>query len=209
MPDDLEQRFPRTERPDARAGAIDITAAPSPSVVDDDQHRAALDALREAALRAAGVIPHPSFPKGQQPRFWLRPSDQQVVAGLLVVALLLMIAYWVRLTRNGRAPVEIERMPAAEYLYRIDINRASWVEWAQFDGIGETLARRIVDDRDERGPFASVDDLLRVRGIGRTKLDAMRPHLFIEATNGREATIDRSKTSLDPGLPEKSDAPTP
>jgi competence protein ComEA len=165
--------------PDTRAAAVDVTtnipAVDRPEV--DDGHAAALAALREAALRAAGVLPHPGLPAGEQPRFWLKRTDQVFVAALLTLATAFMSIHWIRVSDWGREPVEIDRLPAQVYEYRIDINRATWVEWAQFDGIGETLARRIVEDRDRNGPFASVDDLLRVRGIGRVKLNAMLRHL--------------------------------
>lgn len=43
--------------------------------------------------------------------------------------------------------------------------------------IGETLARRIVESREAEGPFAEVDDLQRVRGIGPRTLEQLRPYL--------------------------------
>jgi competence protein ComEA len=162
-----------------RAAAIDITtdanSARPPET--DDSHATALRELREAALRAAGVLSHPSVPREQLPRFWLRRGDQVVVATLATLVTGLLFVHWVRISDWGRGQVEIDRLPPGVYLYRIDINRATWVEWAQLDGIGETLARRIVADREQRGPFSSVNDLIRVRGIGRVKLEAMRPHL--------------------------------
>jgi competence protein ComEA len=107
---------------------------------------------------------------------------------LLAAGLVLVTIHWLALSEWGRRPVEIDRLPAGEYQYVVDINRATWVEWAQFDGIGETLARRIVADRDRRGPFASIDDVKRVKGIGPKKFAQMRPYLTIEPV---EATASR------------------
>lgn len=45
------------------------------------------------------------------------------------------------------------------------------------DGIGPTLAARIVAWRDAHGGFQSVDQLTDVPGIGSTRLEALRPHL--------------------------------
>ena len=184
MPDSPSNPEPREERPESprspgtRAAAIDVTAARQESQADEAR-QTALAALREAALRATGVLPQPALPTGEQPRFWLRRGDQIVVAALLALATGLMGVHWVRLSDWGRRTVEVDRLPAAHYIYKIDITRATWVEWAQFDGIGETLARRIVADRDAHGPFTSVDDVLRVRGIGKTRFDAMRRHLQV------------------------------
>jgi competence ComEA-like helix-hairpin-helix protein len=160
------------------AAAVDVVAEVSnPQASTDDL--SALAALREAALRAAGVLPERTLPAGEQPRFWLRPNDQFVAAGLVFVMLGLMSVHWIRLSDWGRKTVEIDRLAPAAYQYQIDINRATWVEWAQFDGIGEALARRIVDDRDKNGPFRSVEDVLRVRGIGPAKFAAMRDSLRV------------------------------
>jgi competence protein ComEA len=41
-------------------------------------------------------------------------------------------------------------------------------------GVGPSTATAIVSYRTQIGPFASVDDLLKVRGIGPAKLDAIR-----------------------------------
>ncbi|MEO1980879.1 MAG: helix-hairpin-helix domain-containing protein, partial [Fuerstiella sp.] len=47
-------------------------------------------------------------------------------------------------------------------LYRVDVNTGTWVEWMQLEGIGQTMAHRIVADREENGPFPTIDDLTRV-----------------------------------------------
>lgn len=51
----------------------------------------------------------------------------------------------------------------------IAINRASAKEFESLDGIGPVLASRIVTYRSANGPFAAVEDLLKVSGIGAAK----------------------------------------
>ena len=48
----------------------------------------------------------------------------------------------------------------------LNINKATAAELEALPGIGPVLAERIVEDRETRGPFASVEDLGRVEGIG-------------------------------------------
>ena len=50
----------------------------------------------------------------------------------------------------------------------IDLNTASQPELEALPGIGPTTAQAILAYRDEHGPFASVDDLGEVQGIGPT-----------------------------------------
>ena len=46
------------------------------------------------------------------------------------------------------------------------VNRASAKEFEALDGIGPVLASRIIAYRKANGPFATVEDLLKVPGIG-------------------------------------------
>ena len=56
----------------------------------------------------------------------------------------------------------------------IDLNRATAEQLDVLPGIGPATAAAIVTYREQVGPFAAVDDLLNVPGIGPAKLDALR-----------------------------------
>ncbi|CAN2189065.1 ComEA DNA uptake protein and related DNA-binding proteins [Candidatus Nanopelagicaceae bacterium] len=59
------------------------------------------------------------------------------------------------------------------------INRASTKEFEALDGIGPVLASRIVAFRKANGPFASIDDLLKVPGIGSSTLSKFKTKLRV------------------------------
>jgi competence protein ComEA len=61
----------------------------------------------------------------------------------------------------------------------VDLNSASEDQLQEVPGIGPSLAKKIVDFRKENGPFKSVDDLLKVRGVGEKSLEKLRPHLTV------------------------------
>jgi competence protein ComEA len=48
----------------------------------------------------------------------------------------------------------------------ININRASQGELTQLKGIGPVLSERIVQYREENGPFESPEEIMDVKGIG-------------------------------------------
>ncbi len=63
---------------------------------------------------------------------------------------------------------------AASAQARIDINQASATELTRLPGIGKVKAQRIVAYRAAHGPFHTVDELRRVKGIGKVTLARLR-----------------------------------
>lgn len=62
---------------------------------------------------------------------------------------------------------------------RIDVNHADASELTLLPGIGPALAHRIVEDRNERGEFESLDDLVRVRWIGPVIVERIEPYVML------------------------------
>lgn len=75
------------------------------------------------------------------------------------------------------APVAVQVAPS-EQSSRIDLNAAD-VPTLQRElaGVGEAKARAIVAYRESNGAFASVDELLEVKGIGKAILEKNRDKL--------------------------------
>ena len=61
----------------------------------------------------------------------------------------------------------------------LDVNTASAEELTQLPGVGPGLAQRIVDFRQQNGPFQTVDDLQNVPGLGASKFDRLAPFVRI------------------------------
>ena len=109
---------------------------------------------------------------------------------LLVISLVLLSLQWLWITT--RQPESLPWREGDEYhrLFRVDVNESGWIEWMQLNGIGETMAHRIVADREINGPFRSVDELLRINGIGPVTLEQIRPWIKI----GHEFSTEISPT---------------
>lgn len=56
----------------------------------------------------------------------------------------------------------------------VNLNQATAEQLDTLPGVGPATAAAIIAYRDQHGPFASVDDVADVRGIGPAKLDALR-----------------------------------
>lgn len=57
----------------------------------------------------------------------------------------------------------------------VDVNHATAEELQLLPRVGPTLAARIVEEREHNGPFRSVSDLTRVRGIGPRTVEQLAP----------------------------------
>lgn len=66
------------------------------------------------------------------------------------------------------APVEPTGMPRVldEKKFLIDLNRCCVEDLIRIEGVGRTMAQRIIDFRNNRGQFTSVDELRLIPGIG-------------------------------------------
>lgn len=66
--------------------------------------------------------------------------------------------------RKKKARKPKKEVPAVPAIIDLDVATAEEIETLR--GIGPSLAKRIVADRDSLGPFGSLDGLQRVKGVG-------------------------------------------
>jgi len=113
----------------------------------------------------------------ESPHWLLRKTEQGTVAVLIGMGLCSLIGWWIVHGGVRGRTVEIEQAEPQTAKFLVDINKADWPELATLPGVGRTLAERIVQSREQNGPYAEINDLRRVRGIGVRTLDSLRPYL--------------------------------
>lgn len=86
----------------------------------------------------------------------------------------------------------------------IDPNVAGEEDLDRLPGVGAARAARIVREREENGPFGSVDDLARVSGIGSASIDRLRPFLRVSAGAGGSGR----RTARTPDAPDREARPS-
>jgi competence protein ComEA len=148
-----------------RASAAELDRLPGvgPSIAEaivrsrdaEGPYRALQDLLRVRGVGPAllaRVGPHLALPAGAAPAPGARPGDRPAAAR--------------GVARGEPAPARPDPP--------LDLNRADTLALLALPGVGPALARRIVEAR-AASPFRSVDDLLKVRGIGPATLARLRP----------------------------------
>jgi competence ComEA-like helix-hairpin-helix protein len=66
------------------------------------------------------------------------------------------------------------RPPKPQLAGIVTLNTATARDLAQLPAIGPTRAQAIVEDRERRGPYRRLEDLIRVPGIGRGTIERLR-----------------------------------
>ncbi len=74
------------------------------------------------------------------------------------------------------APARVQATPSGV----VNLNTASSEELERLPGIGPSRAKAILELRERIKRFARVDDVMRVKGIGRATFRRLRPYLTVE-----------------------------
>jgi competence protein ComEA len=68
----------------------------------------------------------------------------------------------------------------ADDAVKININTASAEELTQLQGIGPKYAAKIVEYREQNGPFASAEDIMKIPGIGPATFEKNKERIAVE-----------------------------
>jgi len=114
-------------------------------------------------------------PTTQPPRV-LRPLRRVMAVLALAVVPALGAGVALGAAATPTAHAQTDRPPATG---KIDLNRATAAELVGLPGIGPARAEAVIALRERLGGFRRVEDLLRVRGIGRATLAKIRPMVTV------------------------------
>lgn len=143
--------------------AIDITIDVQGAVARPGVYKLSIGSRVVDAIKAAGGITKAGDPSDLNQARIIADGEQIYVYAKSGTA------------TNKKAPVKVKPKGSSLVL----VNRASAKEFEALDGIGPVLASRIVSYRKTNGPFATIEDLLKVPGIGEGTLSKFKSKLRV------------------------------
>ena len=165
-------------RASSAGGGTPLAAAPSPTATAPPPVAARLLVHVVGAVRRPGVY---ELDNGARARDAVAAAGgatgRAALDGLNLAAPVADGEQVVVPVRGKGGPVGAAPVPGKPPVVRL--NEADATALDALPGVGPATAQRIVAWRDEHGPFASVDGLLDVPGIGEAKLAAMREQLAL------------------------------
>lgn len=113
-------------------------------------------------------------------RDWWQKQYQKSLAALVGVGIIVLALVQLWQFSIGESIYSYDAPIVHEYQFRVQINHAGWAELTCLPRIGETLAKRIEQMREDQGPYHNCQDLTKVRGIGPKTAAAICPYLVFD-----------------------------
>ena len=63
---------------------------------------------------------------------------------------------------------------------KVNINEAKQEDFEQLPGIGPSIAKKIIEYREQNGKFTSIDELQEVKGIGEAKFENIKEYIMVK-----------------------------
>tara|TARA_B100000315_G_C14561997_1_gene580992 strand:- start:892 stop:1242 length:351 start_codon:yes stop_codon:yes gene_type:complete len=113
--------------------------------------------------------------------FCLTPEERKVLFGL---AILIMAGGFLRFSNADQFKSNLldkkdtfQSMSVSSYPLVINVNKASSSQLEKIPGIGPVIASRLIRYREVNGPFKTVEELEKVKGLGQKKILAIRDYI--------------------------------
>ena len=87
---------------------------------------------------------------------------------------------FIAVPNEDRPQQSVQDKPTLQKPELLNINTASAEELETLSGIGPQMAQRIIQYREEHGPFTSVDALTEVKGLGEKTLEKLKPFINVK-----------------------------
>ena len=110
-------------------------------------------------------------------------KQERLVLIFLVSVFLVGITLHYTFEKNSHLSHIFNVIDSGELYRKIDINSATYEEFVNLPYIGPVTAKRIMDYRSQKGPFANIEQLKAVQGIGNYNYHKIAKFLKVEKSS--------------------------
>lgn len=93
---------------------------------------------------------------------------KKAVKYLLCISLVLFVSFC------------LSGLSQAREVKKINLNEASVQELVTIKGIGQKYAEKIIEYRENNGKFEKIEDIMKVKGIGKKKFEKIKDIISVE-----------------------------
>lgn len=103
------------------------------------------------------------------------------IFAILIFGFFSILSLLIYLTKNYQyEKYVLVKKSSAKKAYLINVNLGTWHDFASLPGISDSLAQKIIQNRDEQGRFNEVSEIMRVKGIGQKKFEQIKEYLTLD-----------------------------
>jgi competence ComEA-like helix-hairpin-helix protein len=106
--------------------------------------------------------------------FTVTNQEKQALVFVMSMVLLGLAAHYASKKYSG----VVRFVNVRNELIKVDVNKASFDELVATRVISERLAKKIIERREERGPFRCLEDLRQIKGVGAKRLEKLKEYLY-------------------------------
>lgn len=109
-------------------------------------------------------------------------SDEKIVIAFLSISILIgSLVHYYKIKSIG-SNISIQNVIESQAYHNkiININTAEKEDLMLLEGVGPSLAGRIIVYRDKHGSFQTIEDIMNVKGIGPKKFDKIKNLIVCE-----------------------------
>lgn len=107
----------------------------------------------------------------------LTPFEKFIIFGIFLIFVFGKIYKNLRGNENEKEEANVSLY--SEDNFKININKAPLESLILIPGIGEKIAKRIIEEREKK-KFSKIEDLLKVKGIGNKKIEKIKDYVIIK-----------------------------
>jgi competence ComEA-like helix-hairpin-helix protein len=99
---------------------------------------------------------------------------------ILFISALVLLGQGIHYFRKQNCRITVSTAAFAKTIGKIDLNSADKERLVSLPGIGEKLAQRIIEHRDQQGGFADIQELKSIKGITQSRFESIKELIFLE-----------------------------